>query len=164
VPRSKNEWRYTSTPKCAFMAWCSVKEQGQLYLYLYFVTRNLSRGGVITTPNPQPGGPVDYTYSGSYPLTCLAWVTLPGAYAPASIALGVIRANKPPHPQHVIRQGGSSRGGSSSVKYYSSTFKMFWVVQRWCTVHYGCGSICYKSVYILWISFLVCWLSSHFHL
>jgi len=27
---------------------------------------------------------------------CLAWVTLPGAYAPASIALGVIRARKPP--------------------------------------------------------------------
>jgi len=26
----------------------------------------------------------------------LAWVTLPGAYAPASIALGVIRARKPP--------------------------------------------------------------------
>jgi len=40
-------------------------------------------------------------------LTCLAWVTLPGAYAPASIALGVIRDRKPPHPQHVLRQGGS---------------------------------------------------------
>jgi hypothetical protein len=35
VPRSKNEWNSTSTPQCAFMAWCSVKKaQGQLYLYL----------------------------------------------------------------------------------------------------------------------------------
>jgi hypothetical protein len=34
VPRSKNEWSYTSTPPHAFMAWCSVKTQGQLYLYL----------------------------------------------------------------------------------------------------------------------------------
>jgi hypothetical protein len=54
---------------------------------------------------------MDYTQSGSYPLTCLAWVTLPGAYAPASIAPGVIRARKPPHPQHVLRQGGSPWGG-----------------------------------------------------
>jgi hypothetical protein len=29
------EWNYTSTPQYAFMAWCSVKTQGQLYLYLY---------------------------------------------------------------------------------------------------------------------------------
>ncbi|CAB4017121.1 P2X purinoceptor 7-like [Paramuricea clavata] len=28
-----------------------------------------------------------------YPLTCPAWVTLPGAYAPAGIALGVMEAN-----------------------------------------------------------------------
>jgi hypothetical protein len=35
VPRSKNEWNYTSTPQYAFMAWCLVKAQGQLYLYLY---------------------------------------------------------------------------------------------------------------------------------
>jgi hypothetical protein len=27
VPRSKNEWSYTSTPQYAFMAWCSVKAQ-----------------------------------------------------------------------------------------------------------------------------------------
>jgi diadenosine tetraphosphate (Ap4A) HIT family hydrolase len=26
VPRSKNEWSYTSTPQYSFMAWCSVKE------------------------------------------------------------------------------------------------------------------------------------------
>jgi hypothetical protein len=33
VLRSKNEWHYTSTPQYASMAWCSVKAQGQLYLY-----------------------------------------------------------------------------------------------------------------------------------
>jgi len=32
VPRSKNAWSYTSTPPYAFMTWCSVKAQGQLYL------------------------------------------------------------------------------------------------------------------------------------
>jgi hypothetical protein len=32
--RSKNEWGYTSTPQYAFMAWCSVKAQRRLYLYL----------------------------------------------------------------------------------------------------------------------------------
>jgi hypothetical protein len=32
VPRSKNEWNYTSTPQYAFMAWCLAQAQGQLYL------------------------------------------------------------------------------------------------------------------------------------
>jgi hypothetical protein len=32
VPRSKNEWSYISTPPYVFMAWCSVKAQGLLYL------------------------------------------------------------------------------------------------------------------------------------
>jgi hypothetical protein len=37
VPRSENEWSYTSTPQYAFMAWHSVKKaQGQLYIYLCF--------------------------------------------------------------------------------------------------------------------------------
>jgi len=31
----KNTWNYTPLPQYAFMAWCSVKAQGQLYLYLY---------------------------------------------------------------------------------------------------------------------------------
>jgi hypothetical protein len=34
VPRSKNEWSYTPLPQYAFMAWCSVKAQGKVYLYL----------------------------------------------------------------------------------------------------------------------------------
>jgi hypothetical protein len=38
-------------------------------------------------------------------------VTLPGAYAPASIALAGIRAHKSPHPQHVLRQRGIPWGG-----------------------------------------------------
>jgi hypothetical protein len=29
---SRNKWRYTSTPQYAFMEWCSVIAQGQLYL------------------------------------------------------------------------------------------------------------------------------------
>jgi hypothetical protein len=35
----KNAWIYTSTPQYALMAWCSVKTQGQPYLYLlsYFI-------------------------------------------------------------------------------------------------------------------------------
>jgi hypothetical protein len=32
VPRSKNKWSYTSIPQYTFIALCSVKAQGQLYL------------------------------------------------------------------------------------------------------------------------------------
>jgi hypothetical protein len=42
VLRSKNEWSYASTPPYAFMAWCLVKAQGQLYLYLYLCLGLLS--------------------------------------------------------------------------------------------------------------------------
>jgi hypothetical protein len=39
VPRSKNEWSYTSTPQYAFMAWFSVqKAQEQPNLYTLFAT------------------------------------------------------------------------------------------------------------------------------
>jgi hypothetical protein len=31
--KNKNAWSYTSTPQYAFMAWCSIKAQGQIYLY-----------------------------------------------------------------------------------------------------------------------------------
>jgi hypothetical protein len=30
----KNAWSYTSTPQCAFMAWCMVQTQVQLHVYL----------------------------------------------------------------------------------------------------------------------------------
>jgi hypothetical protein len=36
----KNAWRYTSTPQYAFMAWCSVKSQWQLHLYVYILKEN----------------------------------------------------------------------------------------------------------------------------
>jgi hypothetical protein len=31
----KNEWSYTSTPQYTFTTWCSIKAQGQLYLYVF---------------------------------------------------------------------------------------------------------------------------------
>jgi len=34
IAEVKDAWSYTSTPQFAFMTWCSVKAQGQLYLYL----------------------------------------------------------------------------------------------------------------------------------
>jgi len=41
---------------------------------------NFYVGGVPTQQhNHLPGGPVDYSLADPYPLTCLAWVTLPGA-------------------------------------------------------------------------------------
>jgi hypothetical protein len=51
---------------------------------------------VSPTPNPQLGGPGHYTLSVPYPFNCLAWVALPGAYAPTSVALRDIGALKPP--------------------------------------------------------------------
>jgi len=35
VPRPKNEWSCTFTPQYAFMAWCLVKAEGQLYLFTF---------------------------------------------------------------------------------------------------------------------------------
>jgi hypothetical protein len=35
VPRSKNEWSYTSTPQYAFLAWCSVKRNHRDTLIFY---------------------------------------------------------------------------------------------------------------------------------
>jgi len=35
--KAAGAWSYTSSYQYAFMAWCSFKAQGQLYLYLYFV-------------------------------------------------------------------------------------------------------------------------------
>jgi hypothetical protein len=48
-----------------------------------FVTVYFLRRGVLSpTPNPQPGGPGYPFLSGSSPLTCLAWETLPVATLP----------------------------------------------------------------------------------
>jgi hypothetical protein len=37
----KNTWSYTSIPQYAFVAWCSIKAEGQLYLYLYLLLSKL---------------------------------------------------------------------------------------------------------------------------
>jgi hypothetical protein len=37
----KNAWSYTSTPQYAFIAWCLVKAQGELYLDLYLYNKPL---------------------------------------------------------------------------------------------------------------------------
>jgi hypothetical protein len=39
----KNAWICASIPQYMFMAWCSVKEQGQLYLYQCYRRRLLAR-------------------------------------------------------------------------------------------------------------------------
>lgn len=44
--------------------------------------------------------------SGPCPLMYLAWVTLPGAYAPTSIALHMIRVWKPCNGSKVVAMGG----------------------------------------------------------
>jgi hypothetical protein len=36
VPRSKNEWSYTSTPQYAFMAWCLVKKHRDNFTFLLY--------------------------------------------------------------------------------------------------------------------------------
>jgi hypothetical protein len=60
-----------------------------------FVTVNFSEvGSLAQRPIPNLEDQKD-TSSGPYPLTSLAEVALPGAYAPASIALRVIGAGKP---------------------------------------------------------------------
>jgi hypothetical protein len=57
--------------------------------YMYY------QGGVISpTLNPQRGAPGTTLCFGPYPMTCLPWVALPGAYAPASIALLVNGARR----------------------------------------------------------------------
>jgi hypothetical protein len=47
-------------------------------LWLKFRNKYVLLGGVVSrTPNPQPGGQGHPFLSGSSPLTCLAWETLP---------------------------------------------------------------------------------------
>ena len=50
-----------------------------LYTLPVSVTVSFLRGRVVSpAPNAQPGGPGDHSLSGLYPLTCSAWVALPG--------------------------------------------------------------------------------------
>jgi hypothetical protein len=50
VPRSENEWSYTSTPQYAFMVWCLVKGQGQLYPYLTLYTYDIKELSLSHSP------------------------------------------------------------------------------------------------------------------
>jgi hypothetical protein len=54
--------------------------------------------------------------SGSSPLICLAWETLPVAYATASIALGITWPHK---PHHYVKVGIPSGG----LFAYTASFK-----------------------------------------
>jgi hypothetical protein len=56
----------------------------------------------IPTSNPPTWRTRGYISSGTYPLTCLAWVALLGAYAPASIDLRVIWARKYPRKDMAV--------------------------------------------------------------
>jgi hypothetical protein len=61
-----------------------------------FCNSKILQGGVISiTSNPQNSKTKDYASSGTYTLTCLAWVVLSGVYAPASIDIQVIGARRP---------------------------------------------------------------------
>jgi hypothetical protein len=46
MPSLKNAWSYNSIPQYAFMVWCSVKAQRQLYLYFKheYMSRDISVG------------------------------------------------------------------------------------------------------------------------
>jgi hypothetical protein len=46
VPRSKNEWSYTSIPQYAFIAWCSVKKKHRGNFILTFYIQIKANGYV----------------------------------------------------------------------------------------------------------------------
>jgi hypothetical protein len=85
--------------KCArALASCMVLHR----LYKFRNIRVFRGGNVDPTPKPQPGG-TGATQSDPYRLNCQPWVTLPGAYTPASTALRVTGARKPPlHDKAVV--------------------------------------------------------------
>lgn len=95
------------------------------------VTKTFWRNWVVgPVPNLQPGGPVDHFSSDLYPLTCPAWVALPGDESPAGIALRVNETHKPPdHDKVVILQGDRPR--AKGVKVLYST-----IVQNFCLFIY----------------------------
>jgi hypothetical protein len=55
-PRSKNDWSYTSTPQYAFMAWCLLKVQGQLYLYQFVIQQYIPLNWWASTLNSWVAG------------------------------------------------------------------------------------------------------------
>jgi hypothetical protein len=79
-----------------------------LYLWLPwfgFLTYMVFQGEIVRLmPDHQPGGPGGYLSSSCCPLTCLAWVTLPGACCLISIAAQEIRTSKHSHHIEVVLQ------------------------------------------------------------
>ena len=75
-----------------------------------FVTVFFFMGWALVSlmPKSQPWGPWYPFFSGSSPLTCLAWEALPVAYATGSTALGIIRPHKPHHYAKVWMPSGRS--------------------------------------------------------
>jgi hypothetical protein len=43
VPRSKDEWSYTSTPQYAFMMWCSVKKRNRYKFIVALDVENMKK-------------------------------------------------------------------------------------------------------------------------
>ena len=79
--------------------------------YECFITRGFLRRGVVSTsPNPQPGGPGHPFYSGSSPLTCLAWETLPVASYCQHSSQGLMTSQAPP-----LRQSSDAFGGNLPI-------------------------------------------------
>jgi hypothetical protein len=67
VPRSKNVWSYTATPKYTFMAWCSVKARGQLQLFylldkIYFTYADKATIKNCKAKGKVPSGPKHHVY------------------------------------------------------------------------------------------------------
>jgi hypothetical protein len=122
-----------------------------LGLLVRFRNNIFLRGGVVNlTPNPQPGGPGYPFLSGSSPLTCLAWETLPLAYATASIALGIMWTHKPRHYTKV----GIPSGGIYIYIYIppSLTFKAF----RSAHTMYSCMDLITAIISLCSINWVVC--------
>jgi hypothetical protein len=82
-----------------------------------------------------------YCSSDPYPFTCLAGVILPWVYAPASIALQVIRARKPAHDVNVVIKG---RGSCILASRYKCCVRLTVYARRatrkWCIVSNSLGN------------------------
>jgi hypothetical protein len=53
---SKNEWRYTSTPQYAFMAWCLVKHRGNFTFTVTLTEGKEQDGGNCRKMYPKVSG------------------------------------------------------------------------------------------------------------
>jgi hypothetical protein len=102
------------------------------------------RDGVVSlTPNPQPDGP-GTTLRLPLSLTCLAWVTIPGAYAPASIAFRVIGARKPPLHDKAIVLEEDKTYHLTWINFFTWILRLVSISQvlnnfyarNWCTTSY----------------------------